>query len=528
MLKLANLRLALEDNRSLRQAVADYLKIEKSQIKEFKILKKALDARRKDKISFVYNVQFNVDNPDAILKKPLANISACKPSLLPDVEYGSKKLDSNVVVVGAGPCGLVAAYMLAKNGYKPILLERGLPIDERKAAVDDFWKFGKLHPHANVQFGEGGAGTFSDGKLTTRINDPVCSYILQLFVKCGAAKEIEYDSKPHIGTDVLVNVVKNLANRIKEYGGQIRYLSKLEKLEIQDGKIKKVILKDGRKIDCSALILATGHSARDTYKMLFDSKVVLEAKPFSVGVRIEHLQEIIDAAQYGRSAGHPKLGPADYSLVFHDKNTNRSVYSFCMCPGGKVVAATSSVGQVVTNGMSYSKRDSGVANSALAVGVQPSDFDNNPLLGMLFQEQLENLAYNSAGKNYFAPAQSVGSFLKGYKPDVKASFSPTYTPGITPVDLHKLLPSFVTDSLKNALVDFGRKIKGFDDDRALLTGVETRTSAPVRIVRMDNHQALGVYGLYPAGEGAGYAGGIMSAAIDGYYTALCVMKEFKA
>ncbi len=529
MLKLANLRVAVPDARSLTEIVARRLRIDSSNIKKVSILRKAVDARRKDDIRFVYTLAIEVADEVSLLKKSAANrdislLQEDKP--LDGIVYGDKPLVGRPVVAGAGPAGLIAAFLLAEHGYRPLLIERGRPAAERALAVSDFWKNGKLSPDNNVQFGEGGAGAFSDGKLTTRVNDPAGRLVLEWFVEAGAPEEILYEYKPHVGTDRLRNMVGGLTDRIRKNGGEVLFSSKLTDLGLVDGTLGEISVNSER-LECNALILATGHSARDTYNMLQGEGFALAGKPFSIGLRIEHPQEIIDRAQYGLFAGHEKLGPADYALVYHDRASGRSAYSFCMCPGGVVIAATSGERQVVTNGMSLYKRDSGRANSALAVGVGPEDFGGQPLDGMKFQEYWENLAFEKAGKDYCAPAQNVGSFLQGGSP-VLGALNPTYAPGVRAVELREVLPAFVIDTLAKALPDFGRKIKGFDQTDALLTGVETRTSSPVRILRSpDSRQAVGWPGVYPAGEGAGYAGGIMSAAIDGYHAAAALMKEYK-
>lgn len=530
MLKLVNLRVALDDDRNLAEIVAQRLKISLKDIVKLDILRKSLDARRKDKIGFVYNICLEVLAKEKVLAKSCKNpdLSVWQKDPMPEVVYGKKNFNGKIVIVGAGPSGLVCALTLAKHGYKPLLLERGKAVDERVKDLALFWQSGILNEDSNIQFGEGGAGTFSDGKLTYRVNDPVSKQILQWFVAAGAPEDILYEHKPHIGTDILRTMVKNISTEIVANKGEIKYSSLVEDLTIENCSINSVQLKNKQKLDCEVLVLAIGHSARDTYKMLYKKGLSLEAKPFSIGVRIEHPQEYIDRAQYGALAGHSKLSPADYALVCHDKKSGHSAYSFCMCPGGVVVASASCKGEVATNGMSTRKRNSGVANAALVVGVSPNDYGNHPLAGMEFQQVWEKLAFSKAGSNYCAPAQTVGSFLASDKPVLGSLLKASYRPGVVPVDLREVLPSFVTDTLKNGLVYFGRKIKDFDHKDALLTGVETRTSAPIRILRSkENKEAVGIKGIYPVGEGAGYAGGIMSAAVDGYYTALEIMKEYK-
>jgi uncharacterized FAD-dependent dehydrogenase len=389
VLKLTHLKAALEDERPLGEIAAEYLRLPESALEEIKIIRKSLDARRKDRIAFVYTLAVKAENELALLQR---GISGGKLAVLPEkpaqeILFGEKELAGRVIVAGAGPAGLVAASILAQYGYRPLLLERGLPVAERAKAVDAFWAKGDFSPVSNVQFGEGGAGTFSDGKLTTRINDPAAGLILGMFVAAGAPPQIEYENKPHIGTDLLRGVVKIMAAQIRGQGGEIRYLTRLSGLELRSGGIKKVVLAGGEKIDCGALILAIGHSARDTYRELFEQGISMEAKAFSLGVRIEHPQEFIDEAQYGAKAGDHRLGAADYSLVCHDTKTGRGVYSFCMCPGGLVIASSSGEEEVVTNGMSFYQRNSGTANSALAVSVTPEDFGGNPLAGIEFQRK---------------------------------------------------------------------------------------------------------------------------------------------
>jgi uncharacterized FAD-dependent dehydrogenase len=529
VLLLFGLKVALTDERPLAEIAAAYLKLAPSAIPEIKILGKAIDARRKDRITFVYKLGLSVEDENRLLEKRAGdkNLALYQPPPAADIIYGKQPAAGRIVIAGAGPAGLFAALTLAEHGYKPLLAERGLPVEQRVEKTADFWRRGEFSPEASVQFGEGGAGTFSDGKLMTRINDPASELILRRLVACGAPPEIEYCHKPHIGTDLLRRVVGNLSRLIRESGGEIRYETKLSDIRIENGRMKKAVLA-GENLDCAALVIATGHSARDTYELLRARGFVLLPKPFSVGVRIEHPQEVIDRAQYGAAAGNPKLGAADYSLVWHDKEGGRSVYSFCMCPGGVVIASCSDEGEVVTNGMSYRRRDSGVANSALAVGVAPPDFGTHPLAGVEFQRHWERLAFAKAGGGYYAPAQTVGSFLSGGRPDAGAEILATYRPGVRPVSLRAVLPGFVTGALAAALPLFGRKIKGFDAKDALLTGVETRTSAPLRILRdPESRQARDKTGVYPAGEGAGYAGGIMSAALDGYYTALAIMRKYR-
>lgn len=418
------------------------------------------------------------------------------------------------IIVGTGPSGLFAGLVLAKMGYRPILLERGKNVDERIIDADLFWREGKLNTESNVQFGEGGAGTFSDGKLTTLIKDPRSRIVLEEFVEAGAPREILYINKPHIGTDILRDVVKNIRKKIIVLGGEIRFNSKVTDLVIKNSQVTGVEINDEEIIHSDKVLLALGHSARDTFKMLYHNGVEIIQKGFSIGVRIEHPQRLIDENQYGEFANHKKLGAADYKLSGHFEN-GRSAYTFCMCPGGMVIAAASEENMVVTNGMSLYARNMENANSALLVGVYPQDYgDEHPLAGVEFQRKWERLAFIAGGNNYKAPAQKVGDFLKDRASENIGEINPTYNPGVTMTDLRQCLPEFVIDTLKKAIVSFDKNISGFANPDAIITGVETRSSSPIRILRDESFQS-NIKGLYPVGEGAGYAGGIMSAAIDG-------------
>lgn len=530
-LKINNVHVFLAQETSLEQAVAKRLRVTPASLSELRILRKAVDARKKDNICLNYHVLADVDVPMKYAKKLLLDkdISKWEMPKAEPVIFGSLLLDGPPVVIGAGPAGLMAALELAKHGYKPLLLERGKPVAERVQDVQQFWETGEFNPDSNVQFGEGGAGTFSDGKLTTRVTDPVMGDILEAFVAAGAPENILWEHKPHVGTDKLRAMVQGLSKQIREFGGEIVYQAHVKDLVIEHGAATGVVLANGAKLKAGAVVLACGHSARDTYKLLASKGIGIEAKPFAIGVRIEHPQELIDKAQYGKFAGHHLLGAADYALVYHTANKERTAYSFCMCPGGQVVAAASEAGGVVVNGMSLNARASGVANSALVVNVGTEDFGTDPLAGVEFQRKYEQLAYAAGGSNYHAPAQNFASFLNQSTPDLTSLAVPTYQPGLTACDLDKVLPSYVTATLREGIVNFGRKIHGYDDGGALLTGIETRTSAPVRIPR-DRMTYVSVTHdrLYPCGEGAGYAGGIMSAALDGYHVARAIMKRFKA
>lgn len=483
-------------------------------ILDYKVLKKAIDARKKTDVHYVYTV-----------------LARAKKKINGFLEYNEKKyvfpkggiLDKRPVIVGTGPCGLFAGLMLAREGYKPVLLERGADVDSRHQAVNEFWNSGKLNERTNVQFGEGGAGTFSDGKLNSGINDERCQFVLDTFYAFGAPEEITYTAKPHIGTDILRNVVKNIRLEIERLGGEVRFLNKLTDITISGGKVTgvKVENENGEyKIETDNLILAIGHSARDTYRMLEKLGIKMEQKNFSVGVRIEHSQEMINKSQYGEF--WDKLGAADYKLSAHFDN-GRSAYTFCMCPGGEVVASASFPRGVVTNGMSNNARGGKNANSALLVNVSTEDFPSTePLSGVDFQEEIERKAFVMGGGDYSAPAQYVGDFIGT---ETREKIEPTYRPGVKFCEINELFPDFVTDTLKLAIKEFDKKIKGFADGGAVMTAPETRSSAPVRILREKESLMSEVIGIYPAGEGAGYAGGIMSAAVDGIKVAEALCRE---
>lgn len=528
-IKINNVRIPLRQEMTLVQAINKKLGLRPDCLGEVKLLRKAVDARKKDNVCLNYHVMAELDVPAKFAKRLLVDKDVSKYETVkqPEPKLGHQPLLAPPVVIGAGPAGLMAALQLASYGYKPLLLERGKPVMERVADVQRFWQQGSFDPDSNVQFGEGGAGTFSDGKLTTRVNDPVMADILQLFVDAGAPENILYEHKPHVGTDKLRTMVQGLSRRIVELGGSIRYRAHVVDFSIEHGSVTGVVLEDGTTIKAGAVVLACGHSARDVYSMLASKGIGITSKPFAIGVRIEHPQELIDRAQYGSFAGHPLLGAADYALVYHTPDKQRTAYSFCMCPGGLVVAAASETGGVVVNGMSMFNRDSGIANSALVVNVGPEDFGSNPLAGVEFQRVYERLAYEQGGCNYHAPAQNFASFFKGTTPSLKSLVEPAYRPGLTACSLDKVLPSYVTATLREGIDAFGNKLKGYNDGGALLTGVETRTSAPVRIDR-DRETYVSVTHdlLYPCGEGAGYAGGIMSAALDGYHVARAIMERF--
>ncbi|MDU2197938.1 MAG: hypothetical protein E7E21_05935, partial [Peptostreptococcaceae bacterium] len=502
MLRVSNIKISIDEDPSIiEKLVLKKLKIKSSDLVKYYIYKESIDAR-KGKISFVYTVDVQVKNEDKVLNKHVKDVVKIKELKYEGVESGTEKLDKIPVIIGSGPAGLFAGLVLAQRGYKPLLLERGLDVDKRSEDIDLFWKERKFKNNSNVQFGEGGAGTFSDGKLTTRIKDIRCRKVLEELVNFGSPEEILYSHKPHVGTDILKGVVKNIRNEIIRLGGEVRFDSKVTDICRVDNGIESITINDNEVIETNIVILAIGHSARDTYEMLHERGVHIIQKPFAIGARIEHPQELINKSQYKDFHNHPRLGAADYRLIEHTSN-GRTAYTFCMCPGGSVIASASNEGQVVTNGMSEHARDKDNANSAFLVNVVPGDFgSDHPLAGMYFQEKYERLAYELGGQNYNAPVQLVGDFLNDRISTKIGSVKPSYEPGYTFVDLRECLPQFVTETMKEALSGFDRKIKGFAMDDAVLTGVETRSSAPIRIVRDEETlESTNTRNLYPCGEG---------------------------
>ena len=517
-----------QDMAQLVYAAARQLRIDHTQIKQLDIKKRSVDARKKNDVRLIYTVDVLVKGrEDKILKmahNPKASIAQEKLYTPPK---GKKLLDERPLIVGFGPAGMFCALVLAQAGYRPIVLERGQDAKTRQEIVQKFWETGELDPSCNVQFGEGGAGTFSDGKLNTGVNNPRNYWVLEQFANAGAGAEILFDAKPHIGTDVLVNVVQNLREEIIALGGEVRFGAKLTGIRLEGGRVTGAVYEtaDGeQEISCRNLVLALGHSARDTFRMLEQMGVPMQPKAFSMGVRIEHPQRMISDSQYGAFAENPALGAADYKLNIKLPD-GTSAYTFCMCPGGYVVAAASEEGGVVTNGMSNCARDGQNANAALLVTLSPEDFpDKGTLGGVWYQQQLERAAFEAGGKNYRAPAQLVGDFLAHRPSTALGNVQPTYRPGVTLCDLHEVLPERITKVLENALPELDKKLHGFAAPDAVMTAPETRSSSPVRILRGENRQS-DISGLYPCGEGAGYAGGIMSAAVDGILTAEAILNE---
>ncbi len=532
MIRITELSLPLDHPaEALPAAIVRRLGIAEADLEGFTVFKRSYDARKKDStITFVYIVDVEARGEAAILGR-FARDPHVRPA--PDMAYrpagqAPASLRERPLVVGFGPCGLFAALVLAQAGFRPIVLERGRDVRRRTQDTWGLWRRKILMPESNVQFGEGGAGLFSDGKLYSQIKDPrfYGRKVMQEFVRAGAPPEILYVSKPHIGTFRLTGVVAAMRKEILALGGEVRFESRVTDLLLDGGRIEGVALADGEVVQGRHVVLALGHSARDTFRMLHRRGVFIEPKPFAVGFRIEHPQSLIDRARLGKYAGHPALGAADYKLVHHARN-GRAVYSFCMCPGGTVVAATSEPDRVVTNGMSQYSRNERNANAGIVVGIAPEkDFPDGPLAGVELQERLESLAFDLGGRDYCAPGQTVGDFLRGAASRGFGEVLPSYKPGVTPTDLSSLLPDYAIEAIREAIPVFGRQIRGFDREDAVFTGVESRTSSPIRVTRDDaTLQGLNVRGLYPAGEGAGYAGGILSAGVDGIRVAEAVIRS---
>ncbi|WP_150427692.1 NAD(P)/FAD-dependent oxidoreductase [Dechloromonas sp. CZR5] len=530
MLRITELKLPLDHAAdALRPAVLQRLGVADGELLGFSIFRRGYDARKKSAISLIYTLDCDLRDEAAVFKRLHGdrNVSPTPDMAYKVVAQAPAGLSERPIVIGMGPCGFMAALLLAQMGFRPIVLERGKIVRERTKDTWGLWRKNTLNPESNVQFGEGGAGTFSDGKLYSQIKDPnfYGRKVLEEFVKAGAPEEIIYVSKPHVGTFRLVKMVENIRQTIVDLGGEIRFEAKVDKLLREDGQVFGVELAGGERLMSRHVVLAVGHSARDTFQMIHDCGVYVEAKPFAIGFRVEHPQTLIDHARFGPNAGNEILGAADYKLVHHCKN-GRAAYSFCMCPGGQVVAATSEPGRVVTNGMSQYSRAERNANSALVVNIDPADFPGDfkkyPLIGMDFQRHWESAAFVAGGGDYSAPAQKIGDFLAGRPSTAQGNVEPSYQPGVHWTDLASCVPSYVTEALREAIPAFDRQIKGFAMADAVLTGVETRTSSPIRIKRGPDFQSINTRGLYPAGEGAGYAGGILSAGVDGIKVAEAV------
>ncbi len=531
MLRLTEIKLPLDHPEgALKAAVLKRLRISADDLVAFTIFRRGYDARKVGAISLIYTLDVELKDEASVLRRA-AGEKGVGPT--PDTSYkfvarAPSNLEHRPVVIGTGPCGLFAGFILSEMGFRPIILERGKIVRERTVDTFGLWRKRVLNPESNVQFGEGGAGTFSDGKLHSQIKDPAHRgrKVLTEFVKAGAPEEILYVSKPHIGTFRLVSMVENMRATMQSLGAEIRFQSRVDSIDIETApggtrQVRGVTLQNGEQIRTDHVVLAVGHSARDTFKMLYDRGVYVEAKPFSIGVRLEHPQSMIDRCRFGKFAGHPILGAADYKIVHHCAN-GRSVYSFCMCPGGTVVAATSEPGRVVTNGMSQYSRAERNANSGIVVDISPADYPGHPLAGIDFQRHWESLAFEVGGGTYEAPGQLVGDFLANKPSTAFGDITPSYKPGVHLTDLSLCLPPYVAEAIREALPAFDRQIKGYARADAVMTGVETRTSSPIRIKRGEDFCSINTVGLYPAGEGAGYAGGILSAAVDGIRVAEAV------
>ena len=528
MLRITQIKLSIQDDVSaVKLQVAKKLKIKPKDILSLSIYKESIDARKRGEINFIYTVDITVVDEHKFLTGKFKHVALTPELAYQNPQKGVKQLTSRPVVVGFGPAGMYAALLLAQMGYKPLVLERGEAVDERVQSIDAFWQKGKLNPKSNVQFGEGGAGTFSDGKLTSRVKDLRGRKVLTELVNAGAPEEILYKAHPHVGTDLLRDIVKNIRKEIIKLGGEVRFDTQVKQVNLEQQQLKSLTLNSGEVIDVQQAIFAIGHSARDTFRELYEAGVMMTAKPFAVGVRVEHPQAVIDKAQYKEFAGHKRLGAAEYRLTHKAKN-GRGVYTFCMCPGGLVVPSASETGYLVTNGMSEHARNQQNANSGLLVQVFPSDFaSDHPLAGIEFRRELEKKAFELGGGTYQAPAQLVGDFLKGQPSKEMGTVTPSYALGVKPTDLTELFPDYISDALKDGLLGLDKKLHGFAMLDAVMTGVESRSSSPLRINRDENtFQSVSTKGIYPSGEGAGFAGGIVSAAIDGLKCAEALIKEY--
>ena len=525
------LKRSLDDTEeSFRLSVARQLGLQAEDVKGVRVLRQAVDARKKSDVFFSVHglVELSSRAGRRVLADKKRHAQLWEESAAQPLLHGDRPLSGRVVVVGMGPGGLFAGWLLAREGYRPLVIDRGKAMEDRVRDVERYWLSGRADPESNLLFGEGGAGTFSDGKLTARSKDPRCATVLDAFIASGASAEIGVLAKPHVGTDRLRQVVQNLRNKIVALGGEVRFSTRLEAIHAKDGQIQAVTLVHGgvpERIDCGALILAIGQGARDTYRYLFDSGFAMAPKPFAVGVRAEHPQSLVNESQYGPFAGHPKLGAADYKLTC--QAGGRGVYSFCMCPGGFVVGAGAGPKQMVVNGMSNFDRAGENANAALVVQVFPEDFGKGALDGMAFQQRLEQAAWDLGGGEGLAPACRMEDFLAGRRTVRFGKVAPTFRPGVTGANLDECLPPFVAGGLREAMATFARQIRGFDMPDAVLTAVESRTSAPVRILRGEDMQSLTHKGVYPVGEGAGYAGGIVSSAVDGLRAAEAIISQFR-
>ncbi|MEM0897742.1 MAG: FAD-dependent protein [Verrucomicrobiota bacterium] len=536
MIQISSLRLPVDHSEAqLRSAVLSALKCHEDDLLSFSVLKRSIDARKHRKEGVIFNYMLQADVADeasvfaACGSDP--NIQPLKERHYAFASREASEAEDRPVIIGAGPCGLFAALLLARHGQRPILLERGKPVGPRARDVTSHWREGtEIHPDSNVQFGEGGAGAFSDGKLYTQIKDREhrTRWILDQLAEHGAPSDILTKGRPHIGTDKLMKVLRQLRNAIEDLGGEYRFETRVDSFDIEKGKLHGITTSTGEEIQCHRAILAVGHSARDTFAALKAAGISMEAKPFSIGARIEHPQKVIDSAFFGRQAGHPLLGSSPYKFVHHGKNSNRTTYSFCMCPGGLVVGSSSEPGGVVTNGMSSYARDEANANSGFMVEVRPEDFEDpeDPLSGIAFQRRWEQMAYQVGGNDYHAPAQRLGDFLAKRPSREAGDVAPSYRPGVVWTDLRECLPEFITDAIREAIPHIARKIPDFALEDAVLTAAETRSSSPLRIDRdEDSLQCPSATGLYPAGEGAGYAGGIVSAAVDGLRVAEKILEN---